>query len=236
MSCKACGEVLRVGGQGARSGGGTGLIEEEDVPVHFPQAAESVAPVKNVFHAASRQGSGRPAVPLQPARIESADLPENFISGRVGLRLAILAVLLLPILLMKDTPWLVRALACILPVIMTGTFHTAKIDGRRFHSRFYFGYVPLQSRRCQFDTVTSIDARYGWTGPSWMTYILFGPVQWLFGCLFESLIPALGGAYQLHLVTAKGREVLAWRGHSERKFQQKLALLKSRTHAEVRSR
>jgi hypothetical protein len=32
----------------------------------------------------------------------------------------------------------------------------------------------------------------------------------VFGWIFEFLVPALGGPYQIHLITAKGRELVAW--------------------------
>jgi hypothetical protein len=125
--------------------------------------------------------------------------------------------------------------ACVVPLMLTGTFRTSFVGEERFTTRFHVAFVPVSVERCNLRAVTSVMARFAWDGPGVGTILLFGPSQFLFGWLFEILIPALGGPYQIHLVTAKGRELVAWRGFVDAHFQKTLQLLTNATHAEVRS-
>ena len=50
------------------------------------------------------------------------------------------------------------------------------------------------------------------------------------------LIPALGGAYEIWLITAKGREISAWQGINQQHFEENVELLAARSGAEVRGR
>jgi hypothetical protein len=83
--------------------------------------------------------------------------------------------------------------------------------------------------------VTFINAKYGHVGSGWGTVVLFGPLQAIFGRLFDFLMPSIGGPYQIYLVTAKGRELTAWQGSAEPQFRTVLDLLLGLTHAELRS-
>jgi hypothetical protein len=154
-------------------------------------------------------------------------------------QVAVCAILIVPVVLVfalsrrhsLSDAWL----ACVVPVLLTGTFRTSAIRGDRFVARFHVGFFPVVTERCNLRAVTSVNARFGWDGPGIGTVLLFGPTQFLFGWLFEFLIPALGGPYQIHLITAKGRELVAWRGFVDSHFHKTLDLLAGLTNAEVRS-
>jgi len=150
-------------------------------------------------------------------------------------RLIILGVLLVPVAFAWRVGVLVHALACILPLVLTGTYRVSRIVGDKFDTRFHLAYVPLTRSRCNLPGMVYIHTKYQ-TQFGWWTFILFGPVQWLFGKVFDYFIPALGGPYEIWLETAKGREILAWNGYNQGHFEKNLEFLQTRTGAEVRLR
>jgi hypothetical protein len=154
---------------------------------------------------------------------------------RLPLRIVVLVLLLVPVALASGRGLPQRLMACIVPLIVTGTYRTSKVRGDRFTTRFHFAFVPVTSHRCNLRGVTFINAKYGHEGSGWGTVVLFGPLQALVGRLFDFLMPSIGGPYQIHLVTAKGRELVAWQGHAEPQFRSMLDLLLGLTHAELRS-
>ena len=66
--------------------------------------------------------------------------------------------------------------------------------------------------------------------------MFFGPIQWIFGWIFDFLIPAIGGPYELWLETGKGREFIVWQGFSQQHFEKNLQLLLNQTGAEIKPR
>lgn len=153
-------------------------------------------------------------------------------------RVIVLAVLLVPVLLAWRIGLVAQLLACVLPVVFTGTYRVSRLTGDRFDTQFRFGFVPISRDQCRLPAVVFIHTHYH-VEQSWASYLLFfvfGPVQWLLGHLFDYLLPAIGGPYEIWLETAKGREVLAWNGYSQEYFEKNLELLRARTGAEVRFR
>ena len=141
----------------------------------------------------------------------------------------VLGVLLVLILFVPRVSWWLRLLGCIVPVALTGTYRVSTINGDKFRSQLYFAFMPLKLEKCNLPGVIYIETKYNATGLG--TILMF-----FFGFLFDMLIPALGGAYEIWLVTAKGREFVAWQGMDQKYFEENLALLASRTGAEVRGR
>jgi hypothetical protein len=185
---------------------------------------------------------GRPVRLDTPKGRESVEItagPSIRLGANLRVQIAVCAILLVPVVLVfafsrrhsLSEAWL----ACVVPVLLTGTFRTAAIRGDRFVTHFHVGFFPVVTERCNLRAVTSVNARFGWDGPGIGTVLLFGPTQFLFGWLFEFLIPALGGPYQIHLITAKGRELVAWRGFVDSHFHKTLDLLAGLTNAEVLS-
>ncbi|MDZ4685740.1 MAG: hypothetical protein SH850_11795 [Planctomycetaceae bacterium] len=150
-------------------------------------------------------------------------------------RVIILGVLLIPVLLSWRIGVVWQLLACLMPVMLTGTYRVSRLTGERFDTQFHLGFVPLKRLQCRLQAVVYLLTIYQ-SGQGWGTFFLFGPVQWLIGHVFDYLIPSLGGPYEIWLETAKGRQILAWNGYNQQLFEKNLELLRSRTGAEVRLR
>ncbi len=140
-----------------------------------------------------------------------------------------LGVLLLPILFTPHVYWWLRIVACFLPVALTGTYRVSTVNGDKFRSQLFFAFMPLKPEKCNLPGVVYVETKYNATGLG--TFLML-----YVGFLFDMLIPALGGAYEIWLVTAKGREIVAWQGSDQKQFEENLALLASRTGGEVRGR
>jgi hypothetical protein len=175
------------------------------------------------------------AATSEPKSVKYSAGDQILLGVRLPLRIVVLVLLLVPIVLAPSRGLPQRLMACIVPLILTGTYRTSKIRGDRFTTRFHLAFVPVTSHRCNLRGVTIINAKYGHEGSGWGTVVLFGPLQALFGRLFDFLMPSIGGPYQIHLVTAKGRELVAWQGSKEPQFRSTLDLLLGLTRAELRS-
>ncbi len=152
------------------------------------------------------------------------------------LRYIVLGVLLLPILPTFRYSYLLPFVAAFLPLMLTGTYRITKIRGDRLTTQLRMGHIPFKPEKVNLPSVVVIHTRYHEAQTGVGTLLLFGPVQLVFSLLFDFLIPALGGGYEIWLETAKGREVLVWNGYRQSDFEENLNLLRSRTGAEVRIR
>lgn len=157
-------------------------------------------------------------------------------STNVRIRLVFLGLLLAPIPFIPGVSWLIRVLACGLPLIFTGTYRVSRIIETTFQTRFYFAFIPFPLKKCKLATVGYIETTYGSSRPGIWTFILFGPLQFIMGWIFDYLIPSLGGPYEIWLITAKGREIIAWQGHNQQYFDANLELLQNQTGVEIRTR
>jgi len=151
------------------------------------------------------------------------------------IRFAVLAGLLVPVFLAPGLSLLVRFAACVLPILFTGTFRVTRFRGASLETTFHFGFVPVLKHRCKLAAIVTIGTRYGGNTGIW-TFVLFGPVQWIFCWIFDYLVPALGGPFELWVETAKGREFVVWQGASQQHFEQNLELLCNETGATVKAR
>jgi len=149
-------------------------------------------------------------------------------------RIAILIVLLLPVALAPRLTVQWRLLACFMPVMIAGTFRISRIRGNWMETCLFLGFIPASRHRCKLAGVVTIGTKYGGSEPGVGTFVLFGPLQYFFGYIFDFLIPSLGGPYELWLETAKGREFVVWQGHSQHHFEKNLQLLQNQTGAELR--
>jgi len=151
-------------------------------------------------------------------------------------RLVFLGLFLLPIPFIPELSLWMRLLSCGLPLIFTGSYRTSRIIETTFHTQFHFAFIPFPRQKCKLAVVGFVETVYGASRPGVWTFILFGPLQFIFGWMFDYLLPAVGGPYEIWLVTAKGREILAWQGHNQQYFESNLELLQSQTGAEIRGR
>ncbi len=152
------------------------------------------------------------------------------------IRVVVLIVLLIPVALAPRLSLVWRLLACFMPLMLTGTFRVSRIKGNWMETCLYLGFVPARRQRCKLAGVVSIGTKYGGSEPGVWTFVMFGPIQYFFGWIFDFLIPAIGGPYELWLETAKGREIVVWQGYSQQHFEQNLQLLQNQTGAELKSR
>lgn len=164
--------------------------------------------------------------------MERSLVPET----RWQIRIGVLAVLLIPVGLAWNVPIVIRLLSCLLPLALTGTYRVSRLRGDRFTTRFYFAFLPCTHERCNLPSIVCLHTTYKDAQTSWVTLLVFGPLQFLLGYVFDYLIPCLGGPFEIWLETAKGREILAWNGYSQQHFEANLQLLRNRTGAEVRMR
>ena len=174
----------------------------------------------------------RPTGPLQGAVLSQTLSPK--VDFRV--RIPVLITLLIPVGLASQLSPFWRTVACVMPLMLTGTFRISRIRGEWMDSRLYLGFVPVWQQRCKLQGVMAIGTRYGGSEPGYWTFILFGPIQWISGWIFDYLVPAIGGPYELWLETAKGREFIVWQGHNQQHFEKNLELLRNQTGAEIRPR
>jgi hypothetical protein len=150
------------------------------------------------------------------------------------IRIAVLVVMLLPIFFASRLSLFGRVMACLMPVVLAGTYRISRIRGDWMDSRLYLGFVPVRRVRCKLAGVIAIGTKYGGSSPGFMTYIFFGPIQWICGWIFDFLIPAIGGPYELWLETARGREFVVWQGYSQQHFEKNLELLRNQTGADIK--
>ena len=155
---------------------------------------------------------------------------------RLNVRLVILAVMLVPLGIIPGIPIWGRLAGCIMPLIFTGTYRKSKIIETRFETRFHFAFVPFPLHKCKLATVGTIETTFANTQPGIWTLILFGPLQFIMGWIFDFLLPSLGGPLEIWLITAKGREIKAWQGHNQDQFDVNLKLLQDHTTAELKTR
>jgi hypothetical protein len=151
-------------------------------------------------------------------------------------RVIILILLLIPVWVIPGWPLQVRLGSMVLPLIFTGTFRISRIIETKFETRFFFAFFPISEQKCKLSTVGYIETVYGADQPGLWTFIMFGPLQIVMTWVFDFLIPALGGPFEIWLVTAKGKEVKAWQGYNQAYFDKNLKTLQTHTDAELRAR
>jgi hypothetical protein len=194
--------------------------------------------------AAASQGKRRPArlnpqpesaATIGPTSVEDLGDARMLLKARPGVRIVVLVLMLLPIVFASRLSLPERLMSCFVPLLLTGTYRTSTIRGDWFTTCFHLAFFPVASQRCNLRGVSFINVKYGREGSGLGTVLLFGPGQAVLGRILDFLIPSFGGPYQIHLVTAKGRELVAWQGFADAQFRSKLDLLTRVTNAEVRS-
>ena len=182
-----------------------------------------------------RERPAQAPVTTSAISVEDAADDETRLGARPRVRIVAFVLLLAPILFASGLNLPQRLLACFTPLVLAGTFRTSTIRGDRFKTSFHMAFLPVVTHRCNLRGVACINVRFGWDGPGVGTILMFGAFQATLGWLFEFLIPAIGGPYEIRLVTAKGRELVVWQGFVDSKFRSTLELLVRLTNAEVKS-
>ncbi|HEV8001306.1 MAG TPA: hypothetical protein VGP63_15570 [Planctomycetaceae bacterium] len=214
---------------------------QESGDTEFREEFAEIAPVavsRNNKRTFRPNPSPAAAVPVESRESKPVEEPSDqriVLGVRLRVRIVVLVLLMVPIVFASRRSLPERLLACVVPLTVTGMYRTSKIRGDRFTTHFHLAFFPVTTQRCNVRGVTHINTRYGHEGSGWGTLVLFGPMQVIFGRLFDFLMPSIGGPYQIQLTTAKGRELTAWQGTTEAEFRRVLDLLLSVTRAELRS-
>ena len=151
-------------------------------------------------------------------------------------RVLVLGIVMLALLFVPYLFWWVRIALMIPALIMAGTYRNSSIKDDKFHSQFFFAFIPLKPQKCNLPGVMYIETKYNAVGYVPNALPVLGPLQYLMGTFLDLMAPTLGGAYEIWIVTAKGREIAAWQGISQQHFDDNVALLKANTQAELRGR
>ncbi len=231
VKCPKCQSVARIAAE-RLADAGTG-----DDDSAFLGSVETVAAQEpsKVDRASASPTLRKEAAPRIEPGADEKDLERKLMTARPAVRVVVLVLLLVPIVLASRLSVVERLLSCFVPLMLTGTYRISTIRGDKFATRFFFAFYPVVTRRCKLPGVVALNVKYGHVGSGMGTFLLFGPAQMIFGRIFDFLMPAIGGPYQIHLVTAKGRELVAWQGFGDAEFQSTLDLLIGLTNAEVRS-
>jgi hypothetical protein len=229
--CTKCRGVVQVvpGGESRKSDGDDGEAFLNNL------ADAAVTASQSALYSVIRDPHAVSAVTTTPDSVEDPAFSETRLGGRLRVRIVAFVLLLLPLVFASRLSLPERLLACITPLMLAGTFRTSAIRGDRFTTRLFIAFIPIVSHRCSLRGVTFIKVKFAWEGSGLGTILMFGPFQWALGWLLDFLIPSVGGPYQIHLVTAKGRELVAWQGFVDSQFHSTRDLLVRLTNAEVRS-
>lgn len=158
--------------------------------------------------------------------------PEVNRNQRIGIAVATSFV----ILVFPYLSWWIKLPTILIAIVLVGTYRISTIKEDKFRSQLFVAFAPTKIDKCNLPGVIYIETKFNAIGQVLDTMPFLSPLQQLTDILFDLMIPALGGAYEVWLITAKGREIPAWQGFSEKHYEENLALLKARSSAEVRGR
>lgn len=96
--------------------------------------------------------------------------------------------------------------------MLAGTYRISTIRADKFTSQLYVAFLPMRPAKCKLAGVSFIETKYNSWGFFGETFWILSPIRFLFLTIFDLLMPALGGAYEIWLITAKGREIVSFRG------------------------
>jgi hypothetical protein len=150
---------------------------------------------------------------------------------RLRLRIVLFVILIIPALI-GSTLWSTKLCAVAMVAFLVGTYRQSLISGAEFHTNMAILFVPLSTKTMKLKFVATIETSLERRAGLW-TFFLFGPTFMVFSWIADFLLPWIGGAYGLTLVSGKGKRVHAWQGNNEDDFQKNLAMLKNATGAEV---
>ena len=148
------------------------------------------------------------------------------------LRVVLCAVFaVLPML--SSGPWTVKVFSVAFAAAMTGTTRRSRVIGAEFEAQMFVAFVPLKAERCKLKVVTQIETSL-LQETQVIDWVLFAGVTWVTERLMKWVWPWISGDFELWLITAREKRILAWRGNGDTVFQDNLAVLMSATGAEVR--
>lgn len=148
------------------------------------------------------------------------------------MRTTLCVLLALPVLF-TAVGWFWKLAAVLFVVAMTGSTRDSRIVGDQFYAADFWGFVPIKRERCKLKFVVQIETglRLDNNATDWLLFLGF---PWLMDRLMQPVWPWMAGEFELWLITARDRRILAWRGNREDVFQHNLQTLVSATGVAVR--
>lgn len=147
-------------------------------------------------------------------------------------RYVLCAVLVIPALI-SSAPWLAKLFSVGFVAAMTGTTRTSRIIGIELIGQMFVAFIPMKPERVKLQFITQIE-----TGlrreMNMFDWVVFGLMAWLTERVLKWVWPWLSGDYELWVITARDRRMLAWRGNGDDLLRDNLATLTSATGATVR--
>src|SRR5580704_12398143 len=86
----------------------------------------------------------------------------------------VLGLLFLPIIIVPHVSLWLRAVACIVPLAVTGTYRVSSIDGDKFRTKLYFAFLSVKVEECNLPGVVYLETKYNSTGLGSILLFFFG--------------------------------------------------------------
>lgn len=147
-------------------------------------------------------------------------------------RCVLCVILVLPAML-TTAPWPAKLFSFGFVAVMTGTTRTSRIVGAELITQMFVAFVPMKPERIKLKFVVQIETALR-RDMNMLDWVLFGVMAWFTEKVMKWVWPWLSGDFELWMVTARDKRVLAWRGNGDAVFQDNLATLTSATGAAVR--
>lgn len=146
---------------------------------------------------------------------------------RVGLRVGLLALFLLP-LLISSLNWPTKGGAIFFWTLLFGSCRLAWLRDDRFEQQLVIGFVPLKVQKYRLKRIDAIgiDTEEP-VGCLWI--LILGVAMVLTFWVFDWLFPWVGGRYRIWLLTQSEKRILAWQGNSEETLHETLAQFEAAT-------
>lgn len=148
------------------------------------------------------------------------------------LRVIVCVVMALPALLSPGPLW-TKLFGLAFVIVLTGSARESRVLGDEFETRLFVAFRSVKVERCKLKVVVEVETQLRQEANA-ADWLIFGGMMWAMDCIMRYIWPWMAGEFELTLLTARDKRVLAWRGNGEEAFQQNLATLVSATGARIR--
>jgi hypothetical protein len=170
--------------------------------------------------------------PRQADAPDPSDPHIRWMIPRINLRFRIgLCAVLLILLVISPGGWGGKFIGLAMIAFLTGSFRESFIDSDILYVQLTICFIPLKLKKYRLKKYIQIEIELEQPA-GWWTFILLGPVYWLWMRIIDFTIPWFGGLFQLWIANKKKR-VLVWQGCSEDDFNHNLQQLKTATGLEA---
>ncbi len=147
------------------------------------------------------------------------------------LRYVLVVVLSLPAAI-APVGFLSKLLAVAFVTVIVGSVRVTRVSGTDLEAQQFIAFMPFKPDRCKLKFVTEIEAGHR-KEPSMTDFLMFGIFNWVMDRIMQWVWPWMAGEYELWVVTAREKRMLAWRGNGDDGFLANLQILTSATGAAV---